>query len=336
MGNNSSNHATILQNMNNTDNTTETTNTVNPNSTDNTTNAVTTEIPNINDTNNTNNEFVPTIVIKSVDTVPTNTCVKKQPPFVHPFIAMINEQRSQPEMINTLQAFCGRTQIGVNEKNEPIYDTVDQMEFKAPVMQVFSYCANNGKDSVVEWLIENYIPLEVSYDNNFCYFECLKWKHEKIADMIVQHESFNPTMEILENLLERNKYLQFRHCMNSPYLRGDMLTYKFTFMHYIDNNQYSSVKNLLGKIKQHTSNANIPITDQVYPNPKLAKTHFDQIYPDPNIVNSDNMGTNTESNIVDSNNMDTNNTEPNIIDSNDMNTNVESNIIDNNNMDTSN
>jgi hypothetical protein len=199
------------------------------------------------------------------------TMLKKQQPYIHPFIDMINRNCSEVEIINTLQAFCGNIEVGRNSNDQPIYEVVDQNEFLAPVLQVFSYCANNGKKSVVQWLVTNYVPLPVSHDSNYCYFECLRWNHYDIADMIVAHESFYPSMEVLENLISRGKYAQFRKCMASPHLRDDLQTYQYTFMHYIDHNQYTNVGDLLRKIKQRISNQNVQINDQVHLNPRLVQ-----------------------------------------------------------------
>jgi hypothetical protein len=184
---------------------------------------------------------------------------------------MISKNSSEAEVINTLQAFCGRTQVGTDQLGRPIYETVDQTEFIAPVLQIFSYCANNGKKAVVQWLVTEFVPLQVSYDNNYCFFECLKWSHNDIAEMIVNHESFEPTMQVLENLLSRSKYANFRTCMNSPRLSGEIRTYRFTFMRYIDNNQFSNVCELLRKIRQRESDQNIQIDDQILPDPRFAK-----------------------------------------------------------------
>lgn len=212
----------------------------------------------------------PTPVVSTVTPV-VSAPVKKQPKWVHPFIEMVNRNCSEAEMINTLQAYCGRIEVGTDSNGNPIYETVDQTEFIAPILQVFSYCANNGKKSVVQWLLTNFVPLQVSYENNFCYFECLRWNHYEIADMLASHESFIPSMEVLENMLSSSKYAQFRKCMTSPYLRDDLFTYRFTFMHYIDNNQYSNVQSLLTKIKQRKAGQTVEITDKVYPNPRFAQ-----------------------------------------------------------------
>ena len=202
--------------------------------------------------------------------VPKQTAIKRAT-YVHPFIDMINRNCSEAEMINTLQAFCGRVEVGTDQYGRSIYESVDQIEFTAPVLQVFSYCACNGKKSVVDWLVNNFVPLQVSYDNNHCFFECLRWKHYDIADMIARHESFNPSVEALENLLSRNKYADFGKCMLSPYLRGDFHTYRFTFQYYINNNQFSNANSLFQNIKQRTTNPDLVISDEVYPNPRLAQ-----------------------------------------------------------------
>lgn len=203
--------------------------------------------------------------------LPQSPTIPIKPQYVHPFIDLINRKCTESEFINTLQTFCGGTEVGTDSHNNPIYEVVDQTEFIAPVLQVFSYCATNGKKSVVEWLCKNFVPLQVSYDNNFCYFECLKWGHHEIADIIAQHESFSPDILVLEQMLAKSKYDLFKKCMTSPYLRDDMHKYRYTFMHYIDQSQYTSVTDLLGKIKQRINGASIEIADEVYPNPRLIK-----------------------------------------------------------------
>ena len=205
-----------------------------------------------------------------------NTIITKKSSYVHPFIDMITRNCSEAEMINTLQAFCGRIEVGTDSNNRLIYEAVDQTEFIGPVLQVFSYCANNGKKSVVEWLTKNFVPLQVSYDNNYCYFECLRWGHHDIADIIVMHESFCPDMQVLENLLSKNKYAHFKHCMASPYHRNDLYTYRFTFMHYVDTNEYAKIINLLQKIKQRLAGQTVEISDKIYPNPRFVKISVDE------------------------------------------------------------
>ncbi len=168
------------------------------------------------------------VIQTSVPTAPTTSTAS--PPsrsmpktiFVHPFITMIDKNVPESEMVNTLCAFVGPTEFGQDTNGNTIYESVDQTEFIAPVLQVFSFCASNGRKQVVQWLIENFVPLDVSYDNNFCYTESLRWSHSDIADMIACHESFRPNMEILENLISRKKYDVFKKCMTSPYITGTL------------------------------------------------------------------------------------------------------------------
>ncbi len=124
--------------------------------------------------------------------------VPKKNSYVHPLIDMLYKSYSQSEMIGMLEAFCGVSTDGYNDAGQEMFDSVDQTEFIAPVLQVFSHCANNGKTNVVEWILKNFVPLQVSYDNNYIFFECIKWKHYHVAKMILNHESFNPTPQVFE------------------------------------------------------------------------------------------------------------------------------------------
>ena len=209
---------------------------------------------------------VPVVPVAPVVSMPT-----KRKQYVHPLIELVLNQDTENKMIDWLQSFVGTNKIATGPTGNPIYEVVDQMDFVAPVLELFSYCASNKKMKVVQWLYDNFVPLNVSYDGNFCYNECLKWNNYDMADMIAKHESFNPTMDIFENLLSRNKYDLFKKCMASPFLKDDMFTYRFTFMHYVDTNQYSAIRSLLEKIKKRQSLSANSITDQVYPNPRLPK-----------------------------------------------------------------
>lgn len=218
----------------------------------------------------------PSIVITDHDN-DQNKNISKKSRYVHPFIEIINRGASEAEIINLLQAFCGKTEVGPDDQGNPTFEFVDQTEFIAPMLQLFSHCANNGKKTAVQWIITNFVPLCVSYDNNYCYFECLRWKHYEILDMIIGHESFDPTKQVLENILSRNKYDNFRTCMDSPRLSGLYRTYKFTFIHYITNSEFAKVIDLFNLINQKESGQDVEITDQIYPNPKLVQKPIEVI-----------------------------------------------------------
>lgn len=173
--------------------------------------------------------------------------------FVHPFIELINRKASDSEFINTMATFMDRRFVGVDERGVEQFEYVDQMQFFLHTMQVFSYCANNGKESVVKWLMDNYVPLQVSYDDNFCYFESMRWGHHSIVELIVSHSSFVPTEPILQDMISRGRYDLFKRCMSSPHLRDKLWTYRHTFLHYLQNNDVDAVNNLFNLIKNKSS-----------------------------------------------------------------------------------
>src|SRR5579872_5767337 len=204
--------------------------------------------------------------------IPTQVrpAVYKKSNYIHPFIELINRNAPEDEIIGTLSVFMSSIPLGTDDKGRPIYEAVDQLAFLVPVTQVFAYAANNGKKNLTKWLMDNFVPLRVSEDNNFCYFESLKWNHAEIADMIASHESFVPTMTTLESLMSRNRYDVFKKCMRSPHLTGDMQKYRFTFSSYIDNQKYHDVSNLLLKIKNKENGRDVQITDPILPDPRIA------------------------------------------------------------------
>ena len=212
---------------------------------------------------------VPTpLPIPQINSLPRSTIPTNK--FVHPFIELINKKASEAEMISLMALYMGINTGGIDSNNQTYYYMTDQVEFIAPVLQVFSYATCNGKEQVTKWLMDNFIPLDVSYDNNFCYFESIRWGHSKMADLIATHESFIPTTVVLENLSFRQKYDIFRLCMSSPRISGLCRDYRFTFIHYIDtaDNSNMYIYNLIQSIKQKEMNPSIEISDQIYPDPK--------------------------------------------------------------------
>jgi len=197
------------------------------------------------------------------------TCTKRSNPYVHPFIVLINTKAPENEIINTLNAFMGPIKAAIDKDGRQLYESVDQLEFLGPVLQLFSHAVNNRYKVVVMWLMNNFVPLQVSYDNNYCYFEALKWGHVDMADLIATHESFYPSLHVLENVLSRGKYDLFKKCMTSPYLRDEMHAYRYTFMYYVDINDHTAINKLLGTIKQKSIDPTTSIDDPIYPNPKL-------------------------------------------------------------------
>ncbi|AZL89186.1 ankyrin repeat protein [Megavirus baoshan] len=162
--------------------------------------------------------------------------------YIHPLIKLINSSTSENEIINTVISYCGIQKISENE-----YDIVDQFELFAPMTQLFCHCACYGKKQVVEWIMNNYIPLNVSYSDNFSYYECLKYGHTSIAELIVKHESFNPDATVLINLLDRNKSELFIHCMNNSNLDIALSTVKTSLIENIQLYRFDKIRTFLKK-----------------------------------------------------------------------------------------
>jgi hypothetical protein len=195
--------------------------------------------------------------------------------FVHPFIEMLERRDSEDLLIKTMGLYMG---IDGGTNMQEVY-TVDQFEFKAPVLEVFSYACAYGKDKLIRWLMDNFLPLEVSYDNNFCFLEAIKWSKFDTADLIATHDSFIPTTSILSNLFSRRKYNIIKTCVMSPRATGLIRTYRFTFAQYINANMTSSVDTLINRIQQKESNSVFEIVDPVYPNPRTPKIPFNSPAP---------------------------------------------------------
>jgi hypothetical protein len=145
--------------------------------------------------------------------------------FVHPFMELIKNNASNMEMIDTMALF-----MGVSKAGEESFYTVDQMDFIIPVLQVFSYAVCNDRAPVARWIMENFVLLDVSYDDNFCYNGAIKWNYPDIADEIALHESFSPSTSILQDLMRRGRYDLIKKCINAPALSGLLKEYKDAFI----------------------------------------------------------------------------------------------------------
>jgi hypothetical protein len=197
--------------------------------------------------------------------VPRNKSTK----FVHPFIDLINRRASSIEMIDMLNIYCGCNEIGTDDNGNPIYEAVDQFEFLTPGLDLFAYCANNGRTDVVRWFIDKFVPLQVSYDNNYCFFECQRWGHYEIADMIANHDSFVPSFDVFDNLISRSKYSIIRKCLLSPHINSvnrelsDIAVYRYTMICYLDANQTDNFNTLYNLCKRKFKGENLIIPDEI-------------------------------------------------------------------------
>lgn len=164
----------------------------------------------------------------------------------HPFVEMISSNMSEEQMISTMEAFMGTT--SVSQSDTPSFYVVDQMEFFAPVLHVFANATYNGKRNVVKWILNNFVPLDVSYDNNFFYKETLKQNNFDITEMLTDHPSFVSDMFVLEDLLKRQKFDLFKKFVLNT--NGLIQTRAPSLYTYIDEGKINEAIDLFNQIKQ--------------------------------------------------------------------------------------
>lgn len=177
----------------------------------------------------------------SVQSKPTNSA------YTHPFIECIHNSASEEEMINTMEVFMGTTPADTPISVQPSYYVIDQMEFIVPVLHVFSNAVSIGKLRIIQWLMNNYVPLDVSYDDNFFYKDAIKTNQNDSADLIITHPSFKSDMYVLENLLDRRKYDAFKKLVTKT--DGPIQSRAPTLCTYIDNGEIDNVRNLFNIIQ---------------------------------------------------------------------------------------
>ena len=88
--------------------------------------------------------------------------------------------------------------------------------------------------------------------------------------MIISHQSFVPTMAVLDNLYSRSKFEQIKICMSRPHLSGALRKYRFTIASYVDQGRHISINDLFTQIKQLEADASFVITHEVVPDPRFA------------------------------------------------------------------
>ena len=111
--------------------------------------------------------------------------------------------------------------------------------------------------------MENYILLNVSYQDNYCFFESAKWNHRDISDMIARHYSFIPSLNTMRFMLQNNKYDLLEISLKSPHLRDDLNTYKYTLLFYLETRNFALFDSLITTIQQRITDKSIVITDPV-------------------------------------------------------------------------
>lgn len=132
-----------------------------------------------------------------------------------PILEYVAKHAAEVDIIAMLAEFC--------LSNEE-FESFDQYLIIGPVMILFHRCILENKGQVINWLMKNYYPLQVSYDNNVCYFHARHRGANKIAVSITQHHSFVPTKSILYLYLADTAYETGIYSKNKA-LDGNSRTY---------------------------------------------------------------------------------------------------------------
>lgn len=188
--------------------------------------------------------------------------------YAHPLLELVKKGASSAEIINLLETYCCCRKVGIDENGESIYDVGEQFMIVVPVTQLFSYCVSEGRHDPVVWMMKNYVPLQVSYDNNSFYLECMNHNHTYMAGLMVAHESFQPDVQVMEYMLRRGRYDHLKICMMSKKLSSEFCRYRFTMIHYIDHLMYEKVSSLFNRIKENIDDPTVIIPDVEMPDPE--------------------------------------------------------------------
>ena len=215
----------------------------------------------------------------------------------HPLLELM-KMEDQQLILDTLIAFCGCDQIGVDENGVPIYDVVDQGEVFGPAMEVFAYCCGKNYKDIIKWYTNNFVLLQVSYDNNFCLNECIKENNfiaskSEIIKMICKHASFEPSEEILLMMYKEKREL-LKEILPKVILPSALSKYRYTLLYYVNNEKQIYYDDLI-------KNSNSDNTNYQYYH-MIRDSHL-ELNPDDNIVISidDNVSMTHSTNNIESN-----------------------------------
>jgi hypothetical protein len=175
--------------------------------------------------------------------------IQKQP-FVHPLFELLDRNPNEQDLIENMNAFCGPTFVGVSETGEPIYEIVDQLDSIYPMIKVLFYSVkNNYKDAVI-WILKNYLPIQVSHSDNYLFKLAIHKNNMAIAELLLTHPSFEPSVQILKFLLENNYFELIRKCLDSPNLPKIIAFYKNTIINHLDNSNRENIRKVLNNIEE--------------------------------------------------------------------------------------
>jgi hypothetical protein len=130
----------------------------------------------------------------------------------HP-ILNITKSMSDYEIINIIKPF-----IEVSEVIDGVivnYDIPDIYELIGPMTQVLSIVSGYGRDKVVEYILQKYPIIDVSYADNFCFLETMRYGHINICKLLVSHDSFTPDKMVIEKAIDHREILEeMMKCVN--------------------------------------------------------------------------------------------------------------------------
>ena len=124
-----------------------------------------------------------------------------------PILEFVAKTANEQEIIAMLSEFCLSNQQHKsfdqysNPDQKVEYESFDQYIIIGPVMILYHQCILQGRKRVALWLMQNYYPLQVSYDNNTCYYHAIHHGRTDIAEAIIGHHSFIPTKNMLHMFL---------------------------------------------------------------------------------------------------------------------------------------
>lgn len=124
---------------------------------------------------------------------------------ISPLLEYVAKHALESDIIAMLAEFC---------LSKEQFESFDQYLIIGPVMILFHRCVLENKSQVVSWLMENYYPLQVSYDNNVCYFHAKHKELHEITKAITEHHSFVPTKSMLYMWLVDTDYEKKVHADN--------------------------------------------------------------------------------------------------------------------------
>jgi hypothetical protein len=174
----------------------------------------------------------------------------QQERFVHPLFELLDKSPTEQELIENMNAFCGSTFIGFSaETGEPIYEMVDQLDCMYPMLMILAYSIRNNYKNVVIWILENYLPIQVSHsDNELFKLAVYRYKLD-IAELLLNHPSFEPSTQVLEISLENNRFDFIRKCLENPNLPKIIAFYKSTIISNLDAGNKEKVRTILDNIE---------------------------------------------------------------------------------------